>query len=154
MAETPGANSLSSNRILIMIVALALILAAVAASLNSSREVEELSANSPEGVVQLFLEAVVEGKSENAEQYFSSTTNCDSSDIDRSWMPERVRVNLTEIEKIGDRAFIEIAVDTSSGGLFADNYIERHNYRLAKESGSWRILGIPWPLYACEEPPK
>jgi len=115
MAETPGANSLSSNRILIMIVALALILAAVAASLNSSREVEELSANSPEGVVQLFLEAVVEGKSEDAEQYFSST---------------------------------------SSGGLFADNYIERHNYRLAKESGSWRILGIPWPLYSCGEPPK
>ena len=144
----------SSNRILAVIVSFTLVLAAVAALLSSSKEIKELSATSPEGVVQLFLKAVIEGKSEDAAGYFSSTTTCDASDIDRSWMPETVRVNLADTEVTGDKAFIETTVDISSGGPFDDYYVESHNYRLAREGGSWRILGIPWPLYSCEEPTK
>lgn len=154
MIEASGYSPRSSNRILAVIVGFTLILAAVAALLTSSREVKELSPNSPEGVVQLFLKAVIEGKSEDAADYFSATTTCDASDIDRSWMPETVRVNLADQEITGDRAFIEITVDISSGGPFDDYYVETHNYRLAQEDGNWRILGIPWPLYSCEEPTK
>ena len=144
-------NQSSSNRILVIIVVLTLALAAVAAFLTSSRDIKELTPNSPEGVVQLFLEAVIDGKNEDAARYFSSTSTCDAADIDRSWMPETVRVNLADTEIDGDKAFIEISVDISSGGPFDDYYVETHNYRLARENGSWRILGIPWPLYSCEE---
>lgn len=151
MTETPGSSRRSSNRILAFIVALTLALAAVAAFLTSSREVKELTPSSPEGVVQLFLKAVIDGKNEDAANYFSSTSTCDASDIDRSWMPETVRVNLSDKEIVGDKAFIEISVDISSGGPFDDYYVETHNYRLAQENGVWRILGIPWPLYSCEE---
>jgi len=35
--------------------------------------------------------------------------------------------------------------------LFGDLYTEKHNFRLARESGNWKILGIPWPLYSCDE---
>lgn len=154
MSETPGYFPRSSNRILAVIVGFTLILAAVAALLSSSREVKELSPTSPEGVVQLFLKAVIEGKNEDAAGYFSASSTCDASDIDRSWMPETVRVNLADQEITGDKAFIEINVDISSGGPFDDYYVEKHNYRLARESGVWRILGIPWPLYSCEEASK
>lgn len=134
-----------------VIVALTLALAAVAALLTSSRDTKEFAPETPQGVVQLFLRAVIEGKNENAATYFSITSTCDATDIDRSWVPDTVQVNLTNSQIEGDRAFIDVAVDMNQDQLFGDMYSERHNFRLARENGKWKILGIPWPLYSCEE---
>lgn len=46
---------------------------------------------------------------------------------------------------------MDTLVDISSGGPFNDYYTEKHSFRLVKESGSWRIQGIPWPMYSCGE---
>jgi hypothetical protein len=66
-------------------------------------------------------------------------------------MPESVRVNLKDSSIEGDKAFISVDVDLSSGGPFDDYYSETHNFRLERENGVWKILGIPWPMYSCEE---
>ena len=140
-----------ANRVLAVIVVLTFSLAAVAAILTSSKEAKNYAPNTPEGVVQLFLKNVIEGKNENAARYFSMTTTCDATDIDRSWIPDTVRVNLTNTQIEGDRAYIDVAVDMNQGQLFGDMYTEKHNFRLVRESGAWKILGIPWPLYSCDE---
>lgn len=140
-----------ANRVLAVIVVLTFSLAAVAAILTSSKEAKNYAANTPEGVVQLFLKDVIEGKNEDAARYFSMTTTCDATDIDRSWIPDTVRVNLTNTQIEGDRAYIDVAVDMNQGQLFGDMYTEKHNFRLVRESGAWKILGIPWPLYSCDE---
>jgi hypothetical protein len=141
----------SSNQILMLIVFITLALAAAAALLASSQETREFSSNTPEGVVQMYLRDVMDGKNEDAARYFSSGTTCNASDIDRSWMPENIRVNLVNSRIESAKAFIDIAVDISSGGPFGDFYTEKHTYRLAQEDGTWKILGIPWPLYSCDE---
>ena len=141
----------SSNQVLAIIAILTLGLALVAALITASQDKKQYSANSPEGVVQNFLNSIIEGRNEDAARYFSSTSLCDATDIDRSWMPENVRVNLSSSKVEGNKAFIEVAIDVSSDKLFGDFYTEKHNFRLAQESGQWRILGIPWPLYSCEE---
>jgi hypothetical protein len=140
-----------ANRVLAVIVVLTFSLAAVAAILTSSKEAKNYAPNTPEGVVQLFLKDVIEGKNEDAARYFSMTTTCDATDIDRSWIPDTVRVNLTNTQIEGDRAYIDVAVDMNQGQLFGDMYTEKHNFRLVRESGAWKILGIPWPLYSCDE---
>jgi len=140
-----------ANRVLAVIVVLTFSLAAVAAILTSSKETKNYAPNTPEGVVQLFLKDVIEGKNEDAARYFSMTTTCDATDIDRSWIPDTVRVNLTNTQIEGDRAYIDVAVDMNQGQLFGDMYTEKHNFRLVRESGAWKILGIPWPLYSCDE---
>ena len=140
-----------ANRVLAVIVVLTFSLAAVAAILTSSKEAKNYAPNTPEGVVQLFLKNVIEGKNEDAARYFSMTTTCDATDIDRSWIPDTVRVNLTNTQIEGDRAYIDVAVDMNQGQLFGDMYTEKHNFRLVRESGAWKILGIPWPLYSCDE---
>lgn len=145
---------LTSQRILTLLVIITIALAAVAAFLSSTRQSKDFAPNSPEGVVQLYLKAIISDRNESAAKYFSISSTCDATDIDRTWTPESMRVNLSNVDIEGDKAFIDVAVDISSGGPFDDYYTENHTFRLAKESGKWRILGIPWPLYSCEEPGK
>ena len=140
-----------ANQVLAFIVLFTLVLAAVAAFLTSSRETKDYALNTPEGVVQSFLKDVIDGKNEDAARYFSVTSTCDATDIDRSWIPDTVRVNLTNTQIEGDRAYIDVAVDMNQDQLFGDMYTEKHSFRLAREGGSWKILGIPWPLYSCDE---
>lgn len=140
-----------ANRVLAVIVIFTFALAAVAAILTSSKETRDYAPNTPEGVVQSFLENVIDGKNEDAARYFSMTSTCDATDIDRSWIPDTVRVNLTNSQIEGERAYIDVAVDMNQDQLFGDMYSEKHNFRLVRESGAWKILGIPWPLYSCDE---
>jgi hypothetical protein len=140
-----------ANRVLAVIVIFTFALAAIAAILTSSKEARDYAPNTPEGVVQSFLENVIDGKNEDAARYFSMTSTCDATDIDRSWIPDTVRVNLTNAQIEGDRAYIDVAVDMNQDQLFGDMYSEKHNFRLVRESGTWKILGIPWPLYSCDE---
>ena len=140
-----------ANQVLAFIVLFTLVLAAVAAFLTSSRETKDYALNTPEGVVQSFLNDVIDGKNEDAARYFSVTSTCDATDIDRSWIPDTVRVNLTNTQIEGDRAYIDVAVDMNQDQLFGDMYSEKHSFRLAREGGNWKILGIPWPLYSCDE---
>ena len=140
-----------ANQVLAFIVLFTLVLAAVAAFLTSSRETKDFALNTPEGVVQSFLNDVIDGKNEDAARYFSVTSTCDATDIDRSWIPDTVRVNLTNTQIEGDRAYIDVAVDMNQDQLFGDMYTEKHSFRLAREGSNWKILGIPWPLYSCDE---
>lgn len=149
--ESMSETRRSSNQILTVIVLMTLALAAVAAFLTASRETEEFAPSTPQGVVQLFLKAVIDGKNEDAASYFSTTSTCDATDIDRSWIPDTVRVNLTDTQVESNRAFIDVAVDMNQDQLFGDLYTEKHSFRLALENGKWKILGIPWPLYSCDE---
>lgn len=142
---------LSSQRILTVIVIFTILLAGVAALLSSTRNKVEYSTQTPEGVVQRYLTAVIEGRNDKAAAFFSTNSTCDATDLDRSWISESVRVNLAKSEIEGDRAFLEVAIDISSGGPFDDYYTETHNFRLERESGNWKILGVPWPLYSCGE---
>ena len=140
-----------TNQVLAVIVIFTLGLAAVAAFLTSSQETTKYAPSTPEGVIQLYLRDVIDGKNEDAIRYLSRSSLCDATDLDRSWMPENVRVNLQDSRIEGGRAFVEIAADISSGGPFDDYYTEKHTYRLTREDGAWRILGIPWPMYSCDE---
>jgi hypothetical protein len=124
----------TSNRILALIVIAALVLSAVAALVSSLREEVKYSASSPEGVVQMYLIAIIEGKNDQAASYFVSDSTCDASDIDRAYVSETLRVNLISTSVDGNSAYVKI---------------DAHTYRLSKESGRWLIEGIPWPLWDC-----
>jgi hypothetical protein len=139
----------TSNRILLIIAALSIILVAISAVLTASRDEEKLSPTTPEGVVQLYLKAIIEGKNDQAATYFASGSECDASDIDRAYLSDTLRVNLVSTSIEGESAYVKIDANTGSGGPFEDGYTESHTYRLVKQSGSWRIEGLPWPLWDC-----
>ena len=139
----------TSNRILAVIVIAALVLSAVAALVSVFREEVKYSASSPEGVVQMYLTAIIEGKNDQAASYFATDSECDASDIDRAYVSETLRVNLVSTSIDGDSAYVKIDANTGASGPFDDGYTESHTYRLSKDSGGWLIEGIPWPLWDC-----
>jgi hypothetical protein len=139
----------TSNRILAVIVIAALVLSAVAALVSSFREEVKYSTSSPEGVVQMYLTAIIEGKNDQAASYFVTDSECDASDIDRAYVSETLRVNLVSTSIDGNSAYVKIDANSGASGPFDDGYTESHTYRLSKESGRWLIEGIPWPLWDC-----
>lgn len=140
------------NKILLFVTVIALALIAVSAILSSSREEKSYSSSTPEGVVQLYLKAIIEGKHDIAANYFAAGSECDAADIDRAYISDTLRVNLISVSSEGMSAYVKIDATTSSGGPFDDGYTESHTYRLIKESGVWKLTGIPWPLWDCELP--
>ena len=139
----------TSNRILAVIVIAALVLSAVSALVSSLREDVKFSANTPEGVVQLYLTAIIAGKNDQAASYFSSDSTCNASDIDRAYVSDTLRVNLVSTSIDGNSAYVKIDANTGASGPFDDGYTESHTYRLTQESGKWLIEGIPWPIWDC-----
>jgi len=127
--EIAFAQHRSANRFLLIILFVTVGLLAVAAFLTSNRDSKSYSANSPEGVIQLYLNAVIDGKHDKAATYFSKDSTCSATDI--------------------DRAYVKVEVEFTNGGPFENGYSEKQTYRLAQEAGVWKILGIPWPLYDC-----
>lgn len=139
----------TSNRILALIVIAALVLSTVSALVSALREDVKLSANTPEGVVQLYLTAIISGKNDQAASYFASDSTCDAADIDRAYVSDTLRVNLVSTSIDGSSAYVKIDANTGASGPFDDGYTESHTYRLTQESGKWLIEGIPWPLWDC-----
>lgn len=138
-----------SNRILLGIGLLALALVVVASLLTMNRSEQNFKSGTPEATVQAYLKAAIDGKNELAISYLTSMTKCTADDLDRTYISDSMRISLLSSEIQGESAFVKIDAEYSDGGPFGSGYSEGHSYRLAKESGQWRILGIPWPLYDC-----
>lgn len=139
----------TSNRILAAVVITSLVLIALSSILTLTREEKQFSTNSPEGVVQLYLQSLIDGKNDQAATYFISGSECDAADIDRAYISETLRVNLIKSSISGESAYVKIDANTGSNGPFDDGYSESHTYRLKRENGEWKIEGIPWPLWDC-----
>ncbi len=107
---------------------------------------------SPEAAVQSYLEAVFDGDTEAAAGHLSASSPCGAVDLDRAVVDPSQRVTLVGTDVEGDRAVVRIEVEYGSDGpLGVDTVGERHSLRLVREDGTWRLTGIPWPLWACRE---
>jgi len=144
-----GSAQRRANGVLALIAAVSLLLIAVSLFVSSNREETKYAADTPEGVVQLYLKAIIEGKHDKAANYFATGSECDASDIDRAYVSDTLRVNLVSSEIDGNSAYVKIEANLDSGMLFEDGYSESHTYRLAREKANWRLTGIPWPLWDC-----
>lgn len=146
-----GSAQRRANGVLALIAAVALLLIAVSLFVTSNREATKYAPDTPEGVVQLYLKAIIEGKHDKAADYFVADSECDASDIDRAYVSDTLRVNLVSSEIDGNAAYVKIEANLGSSTLFESGYNESHTYRLTRESSNWRLLGIPWPLWDCGE---
>jgi len=142
------------NRVLAAIVAAIVVVAVVAAVFNSTRPATTLDRGSPEGAVQAYLKAALEGDNGKAAAFFAPGSPCDAEDLDRAYVEEGAQVELIDTKIEGDSARVEVDVTFRSGDLFASSWNESHNFRLTRSGEAWRLNGVPWPLYDCEGPTK
>lgn len=134
------------------VVAATVLLAIVAAVVAARREPPTLDLDTPDGVVQAFLRAVLEGDDESAAALLSPSTGCDATDIANAFVTDSARILLVESDEDGDDATVTVEITESSGsGPFeGSEFSHEETFSLADEDGSWLIVGEPWPLYFCD----
>lgn len=142
----------ASNRVLMWAgVALAALIA-VAFALNAFG-VTEYDPDSPEGVVQAYLNAVLDGDEDIARQYLSPALRerCEDGDDFFRFRDERdARVALTETRLTDDGAVVDVRVTEGSPDLFDSSaYTHEESYRLIETEDGWLIDQHSWPWYGC-----
>ncbi len=140
------------------IVALAAVSSIVA--LVAGRTAETLPENSPEGVVQRYLQALEDDDFRAAYSYLSShlQQECSVQDFREGtrWSVQRgKRVILEGTEEIGRRTIVAVRISSiSPDAPFAPSETShRQEYTLEKQGGAWRFARLPWPLDYCRSNP-
>ena len=138
------------NRVLAIVAGLVVLVAVVAAVVAANRQPVTYDRGTPQGVVQSYLGAVVAGDHAEAAGYLAPGGPCDVVDLDRSSVPDGIRVVLRDTKVDGDRAQVMVDVVTTSGDLFGGSeYSEPQTFRLGRTGQEWRVQGVPWPMYDC-----
>jgi hypothetical protein len=139
---------------LVALVVTVVVVGAVAGTLRAPTPLDE---QSPEGVVQAYLQAVLDGDHLAAVAFFSDDTarDCQASDFRNAWVPESLTATLDAVHVRGDDATVRVRLRTVAGpGPFGgDGYSSLETLTLAREDAQWRITGAPWPLLDCRRTP-
>lgn len=140
------------NRILAAIVAAVVALGLLTLVLSLGRGDVDYDPAGPEAAAQAWLRASLDGDFDAAAELLDPSGDCDATDLDRAYVPDRVGVNLVETVTDGDRSRVRIEVEYPSGNLVGESGREEHTLRLVRLDGKWLLTGIPWPLYDCNRP--
>ena len=150
MSATPGKPDRSLIVILGVIAALVIVALAV---VFTRGEPAPLDADTPEGVVQLYAQAVLAGDEQTAADYLSKgrLDNCDRVDpgpldnVRLTLVSSTVRENSADVR-------VSIVTATDNGPFGASEYENEDNFDLIKTNGRWLIDRTPWQLTICPNP--
>jgi hypothetical protein len=117
------------------------------------RPPDPLDVRRPEGVVQAYLQAVLDHDHAAAAGYLSEDTaeRCPASAFRTAWVPEGMTADLDDVQVTGDRAEVRVVLHpTAALPPFDAVDSTTELFRLARQDGAWRLTGVPWPLVSCE----
>ncbi|WP_353814531.1 hypothetical protein [Agromyces sp. SYSU T00266] len=140
------------DRALVVILAVLGALVVIALVVVFTRgEPEQLDATTPEGVVQQYSAAVIDGD-EAAAMEFLVPELADECVRMPSAEPAGIRVTLVDTTERDDTADVDVLVVATYGdGPFGSSeYEERGVFDLVRVDGEWRIESTPWPLTICD----
>lgn len=136
------------NAVLAAITGLVVVLAVVAGVLTTRREPPTLDASTPEGTVQLFVLAFIEGEDEAAVASLDPDLGC-TAPLRDVYRPTRVSLALVSTKTSGQSAQIVLDVTEYEGGPL-NSWSHRETYDLVRADSGWLITGNPWPIYSCK----
>jgi len=139
------------DRTLIVILAVIAALVIVALIVVFTRgEPELLDESAPEGVVQRYSAAVIDGDEAAAIEYLVPELG-DPCERIGTGPVDGMRVTLVSTTERDDSADVDVLIVTSyEGGLFGSSeYEEPGVFDLVKDDGEWLIESTPWQLTIC-----
>lgn len=131
----------------LIVVALLVVLALVAVLVRGTAR-ESLDPNTPEGVVQRYAQAVIDGDDATASQYLAGRLDgCDYYERGTG----KLRLTFRSSTISGDSATVLVTVTTSYGGdLFGNGeYSYDEQFRLVSSGESWLISEAPYDFLTC-----
>lgn len=140
------------DRTLLVILAVIIGLVVVALIVVFSRgEPEALDESTPEGVVQRYAAAVIDGDESAAKGYLDPDLADDCIPIETAPV-DRMRVTLVTTTERNDTADVEVLIAWSyDQGPFGGSGVEEAGtFDLIRTGDGWRIENAPWPLTICD----
>lgn len=116
-------------------------------------EPERLDPDTPEGVVQAYSAAVIDGDEQAAGEYLTAGAFRDCADFDNG-LTDNLRVTLVSTTERAESADVKVSIVTSygSGPFGADEYEAEGVFDLVAENGTWLIEDAPYELTICPNP--
>jgi hypothetical protein len=140
------------DRTLLVILAVIIGLVVVALIVVFSRgEPQSLDESTPEGVVQRYATAVIDGDESAAKGYLEPELADDCIPLETA-PTDRMRVTLVTTTERNDTADVEVLIAWSydEGPLGGSGIEEAGTFDLVKTGDGWRIENAPWPLTICD----
>jgi len=140
------------NRVLAALVGVVVVLAVIAGVVGANRRAPTLDPNTPQGVVQEYLEAVLAGDYPAAAKLLSSDSGCGLSDVSSTTVSESARIVLKDTVVDGGTAVVTVDVtEGADSGPFGDSgYTHTERITAERDGSAWKISGSPWLLYMCQ----
>jgi hypothetical protein len=143
------------NRILVIILAVIAVLTVAALAVVFSRgEPALLDESTPQGVVQRYSAAVLDGDEAAAGAYLTETARTQCLDFERA-PSENLRITLVSTTDRETSADVHVLVTVSNGGgPFGNSGYEMEDvFDLVKANGKWLIQSAPLQLRICTNRP-
>lgn len=140
-----------ARRSLVILVSAIVLLVIVSLVVVFARgEPERLDESTPEGVVQRYSAAVLDGDEDAALEYLADEARVDCGMI-HTMNDLRVARVATEESADGDSVDVTVSLGRpSSGGIFDGSSFEYEDtFALVRDGDEWRILTAPWDLAFC-----
>lgn len=128
----------------------ALAVGVVAAALRPGPTLDPAS---PEGVVQSYLQAVLDRDHATAVSYLAPDTaeRCTVAAFRDAWVPEGLTAELDDVRTSGDRAQVRVVLHPAVELAPVDPTVTTTElFTLERTDAGWRLIGVPWPLMSCE----
>lgn len=126
----------------------------VGAVVGALRGPADLDPDSPEGVVQAYLQAVLEEDYAEATGYFAAETadRCGSEAFADEWLDDWQTADLEGVGMRGEEAQVTVRFRSPSAPPSVpahSGYGMSQTFTLVEEGGAWRLTETPWPLSHC-----
>jgi hypothetical protein len=139
------------DRILIVVLSVVAVLVAVSLAVVFSRgEPALLDESTPQGVVQRYAAAVIDGDESAAAAYLTEAGRSQCVKFDRA-STDNLRVTLVSTTERPTSADVRVLIVVSNGGgPFGNSEYETEDvFDLVKTDGKWLVESAPWQLRAC-----
>lgn len=134
-----------------IILAVVAVLAVAALAVVFSRgEPALLDESTPQGVVQRYAAAVIDGDETAAATYLTEAARTQCVDFERA-PTENLRVTLVSTTERESSADVRVLIVVSNGGgPFGNSEYETEDvFDLVKTDGKWLVDAAPWQLRTC-----
>lgn len=150
--STPAAaGSADRKTLLVVLVIVAVLVVAALVAVFARGGAQQLDPTTPEGVVQSYATAVLEGDFDAARELHVASLSVEGCDPVSAHPSSSTRLTLVDTRIRGDSAVVTVTIDNGYGGPFGGDSGYREQFELAQQSGSgaWYVSYTPWMFQVC-----
>lgn len=149
--QTPTGQTDRTPLVILSIIG-ALVLVALAVVFTRGAP-EPLDPSTPEGVVQAYSAAVIDGDEDSAAAFLTAEASVDCSTVEHGPL-NNLRVVLVSTTVRTNSADVVVSLVTSydNGPFGASEYEVESAFDLVVVDGAWLIKNAPWELTVCPNP--